>query len=146
MADLDAVTALQQSAYAPMAEIAGGAPLPLRVDYADILAEMEVWLVCAPDEPPLAALILEHQPDAMLVWSVAVAPAGQSSGLGRRLLAFAEERARKAGRDLMRLYTNLKFERNRSIYRQFGYRDVREERIGDSEPPWIIIHMEKSLA
>ena len=144
-ADLAGLTALQQAAYAPMAEIAGGQPLPLRVDYADILAEMEVWLVQREGRPAEAALILERQADAMLVWSVAVAPWTQSAGLGRRLLALAEERARELGVGLMRLYTNVLFDRNREIYRRFGYADVREERIGESEPPWIIVHMEKTL-
>ena len=144
--DAAALTALQQAAYAPMAEIAGGVPLPLRVDYRDILREMEVWLA-EPDGGRLdGALILEHDADATLVWSVSVAPGGQSKGLGRRLLDFAEARARAEGRTRMRLYTNVRFERNCAIYRRFGYAEVREERIGETEPPFVIVHMEKSLA
>lgn len=144
--DTAALTALQQAAYAPMAEIAGGVPLPLRVDYRDILRDMEVWL-SAPDGGPVqGALILEHDADATLVWSVSVAPGGQSKGLGRRLLAFAEARAHEEGRSRMRLYTNVRFERNRAIYRRFGYAEVGQERVGATEPPFVIVHMEKSLS
>ena len=144
--DAAALTALQHAAYEPMAAIAGGVPLPLRVDYRDILRDMEVWFAGPDGEAPQGALILEHDADATLVWSVSVAPGGQSRGLGRQLLAFAETRARAEGRALMRLYTNVKFERNRAIYRRSGYVEVRQERIGETEPPFVIVHMEKSLS
>ena len=141
--DLSALVALQRAAYEPMGEISGGTPKPLRVDYAEVLADLEVWLLGG--DPLEAALILEYQPDAVLVWSVAVAPTGESRGVGRALLSYAETRARAKGLNLMRLYTNTKFERNRAIYRQFGYDEVRFERIGDDEPPFVIVHMEKPL-
>lgn len=129
-----------------MAEIAGGTPLPLLADYAELLQSAEIWIVERDDAPDFdAALILQHNLGVTLIWSIAVNPDTQSRGLGRRLLGFAEERARAAGSTGMALYTNVKFTRNRDIYRQFGYVDVREERIGEDEPPWIILHMEKSL-
>lgn len=128
-----------------MAAISGGAPLPLLADYAEVLAASETWVVGPEGGPLEGALILQHKDGATLVWSVSVRPGGQSRGLGRRFLELAEERASAAGSRIMRLYTNVKFERNRRIYRDFGYRDVREEVVGDRDPPWIIVHMEKPL-
>lgn len=144
--DAAALVALQRAAYEPLIEAAGGTPLPLLADYGELLETSEVWVAGEDSGPFDAALILQHQPDATLVWSVAVRPGGQSKGVGRRLLAFAEDRARAAGRARMRLYTSVKFLRNREIYRRFGYREVGEEEVGAREPPWIIVNMEKPLS
>lgn len=144
-ADVAQLTALQTAAYAPMGEIAGGTPLPLLADYDDLIRRMEVWVAGPPSGPFEAALILDHDEGMTLVWSVAVAPGTQSKGLGRRLLAFAETRARAVGATRMRLYTHRLFERNRAIYRRFGYREIGEEVVGQSDPPWVIVNMEKPL-
>ncbi len=144
-ADVAPLKALQTAAYAPMGEIAGGTPLPLLADYDEIVATMEVWVAGPPSGPFEAALILDHDGAATLVWSVAVAPGTQSTGLGRRLLGFAETRARAAGATRMRLYTHRLYERNRAIYRRFGYREIGEEVVGERDPPWVIVHMEKDL-
>ncbi len=146
MADVDRVTDLQRRAYKPMTAISGADPLPLRADYNEIMAEAETWLVETPAGDLVAALILQRDERSLLVWSVSVDPDRQSDGLGRRLLALAEDRARAQGIDLMRLYTNAMFTRNREIYRRFGYVEVRQERYGTAEPPWIIVHMEKPLS
>lgn len=145
LADRAAVEDLQHAAYAPMAAIAGGTPLPLLADYREVMAASETWVVDRPEGGLTAALILQHQDDATLVWSVAVRPDSAPKGLGRALLALAEERALAAGRDLMRLYTNVLFSRNRDIYRRFGYVEVSQEKVGDRTPPWIIVHMEKRI-
>ena len=44
----------------------------------------------------------------MFVENVAVDPECQGSGLGRRLMAFAEDRARRDGLPRLELYTNVK--------------------------------------
>lgn len=145
-ADRPAIEALQKAAYAPWIAVSGRPPLPMRADYAVVLAESETWLVDGPDGRLDGALILQHQADAMLIWSVAVDPGGHGKGLGQRLLALAEDRARAAGKDLMRLYTNAKFQRNREIYERFGYAVTREEAFSDDNPDWIVVHMEKGIA
>jgi len=145
-ADRAAIEALQHAAYAPWMAVSGRPPLPMRADYAVVLAESETWVVDGPDGDLDAALILQHQTDAVLIWSVAVHPGGHGKGLGQRLLALAEDRARAAGKDLMRLYTNALFQRNREIYERFGYALVREEAFSDDQPDWIVVHMEKRIA
>jgi GNAT superfamily N-acetyltransferase len=68
------------------------------------MRDMEVWL--ARREKHLAgALILEPREGDLLIWSIASDPAVQGGGLGRALLAAAEERARRLGRVVVRLYT-----------------------------------------
>ncbi len=143
-ADLAGLVALQHAAYGPMALVSGAQPLPLRVDYREIMATSEIWLVDGASALD-AALILQHEGEVTLIWSVAVHPETQSRGLGQALLKLADDRARARGARQMRLYTNKKFERNRAIYRRYGYAEVREELYGDAEPPWMVVHMEKPL-
>ena len=76
--DHDAIVALQQAAYAQNQILLGAVPLPLLADYAQILRDMEVWLIdsgAALD----GALILEFRPDDMLIWSVASHPRARTA-------------------------------------------------------------------
>jgi ribosomal protein S18 acetylase RimI-like enzyme len=140
-ADVDGVTALQRAAYARNREILGVEPLPLLADYADVVSRYEVWL--AEGEGGLdGVLILETRPDDLLIWSVATAPAAQGRGLGRRLLAAAEERAAALGRRVMRLYTGEKLTANIAWYGRHGYAIERIEQMPDRRA----VHMVKMLA
>jgi ribosomal protein S18 acetylase RimI-like enzyme len=139
-ADVDAVTALQRAAYARNRELLGVEPLPLKADYAEVLSRYEVWL--AEGEHGLdGVLILEARPDDLLIWSVAADPRTQGRGLGRRLLAAAEERAVALGRRVMRLYTGEPLTANIAWYRRHGYAIERVEQMPDRR----IVHMAKQL-
>jgi ribosomal protein S18 acetylase RimI-like enzyme len=140
-ADLTAVTTLQHAAYAANRALLGVEPLPLRADYAEVLAMQEVWLADGAHGLD-GALILEVLPDALLVWSLATAPAAQGRGVGRQLLAAAEERAHFLGRPLVRLYTGEKLTGNIAWYRCHGYAVERVERLPDR----AIVHMIKAIA
>jgi hypothetical protein len=75
-ADIPALVALQQAAYARNRPLLGVEPVPLLADYADILATQEIWL--AENRGALeGALILDLREGAFLIWSVAVAPAAR---------------------------------------------------------------------
>ncbi len=69
-------------------------------------------------------LVLIPGADAMLLDNVAVAPAAQGLGLGRTLLAFAEQAARGAGYRSIRLYTNEAMIENIALYLRIGYRET----------------------
>jgi ribosomal protein S18 acetylase RimI-like enzyme len=139
-ADVDAVTALQRAAYARNREILGVEPLPLLADYGDVVSRYEVWLADG-DDGLDGALILEARPDDLLIWSVATAPRSQGRGLGRRLLAAAEERAAALGRRVMRLYTGEKLTGNIAWYGRHGYAIERIEQMPDR----TAVHMVKTL-
>ena len=137
--DLPAVATLQQVAHRPNAAILGVEPLPLREDYAGILGRYEVWL---PDgRPEGGALILDPQPDHLLIWSIATAPDAQGLGLGSRLLAAAEARARDLGLRTLRLYTGEKLVANIDWYRRRGYAIDHVEALADRR----VVHMTKSI-
>ncbi len=57
----------------------------------------------------------------MLLDNIAVVPAAQGKGLGRRLLAFAETAARNENLPAIRLYTNQAMTENVALYTRIGY-------------------------
>jgi ribosomal protein S18 acetylase RimI-like enzyme len=139
-ADIPALTALQRAAYARNRDILGVEPLPLRADYDAIFANYETWL--AEDDGALVgALILEPRPDDLLIWSIATSPTAQRRGLGNRLLAAAEERARQLGLSTMRLYTGQKLVSNVAWYQRHGYAIERIEQMPDR----TVVHMVKPI-
>lgn len=66
-------------------------------------------------------------------------------GLGRRLLAFAEEHIRDRGRCLARLDTRSTNASLRAYYREAGYREVGEQVFDDGGPADTITLFEKPL-
>src|SRR5262249_48892507 len=102
--DIARVTALQQAAYAGNRPLLGVERLRLLADYAEVFSKYEVWLAEGTDGLA-GVLILELRPDDLLLWSVAAAPAMRGTGVGKRLLAATEARARELGRRCVRLYT-----------------------------------------
>jgi ribosomal protein S18 acetylase RimI-like enzyme len=138
--DLAAVTALQRAAYAKNRPLLGVEPLPLLADYAEILAEYEVYLA-ERDGALDGVLILEPRPDDLLIWSVATALQAQGRGIGNTMLAFAEARARELGLTCMRLYTGEPLTGNIAWYRRHGYAHERIEDLGDRR----IVHLVKQL-
>ena len=140
VSDVAAVTAFQHAAYARNRTVLGLEPLPLTVDYADILAHSEVWLLEAGDALE-GVLILEPRVEDLLIWSVAVAPELQRRGIGNRLLAFAEARAHELGRRNVRLYTGHKLAGNIAWYERHGFVQERIEQRGERR----LVHMLKAL-
>ncbi|QRE75083.1 GNAT family N-acetyltransferase [Methylobacterium aquaticum] len=140
-ADEGALAALQEAAYAPNRPILGVEPVPLLTPAAEVLARYEVWL-CDRGEAPAGALVLDPHPDHLTIWSVAVAPSHQGSGLGNALLAAAEARARDLDLSDLRLYTGDKLVRNIDWYARRGYATDRVEDLADRR----LVHMHKTLA
>ena len=139
-ADIPSILALQQAAYARNRDILGVEPMPLLADYADIVASHEIWLAEGTDALE-GVLILQARPDDLLVWSVAVTPASQGSGVGNKLLAQAEHRARALNRSRLRLYTGEPLTGNIAWYQRHGFVCERVERLCDRR----IVHMVKDL-
>ncbi len=140
-ADIPALKALQEAAYAPNRELLGVEPLPLLVDYDVILDSYEVWL--SEDDAGLAgALILETAAPEFLIWSIATRPSLQKTGLGRAMLAKAEARARECNHDAIVLYTGEPLMANIAWYRRHGFLIERLE----VQPDRRIVHMRKPLS
>jgi GNAT superfamily N-acetyltransferase len=124
------VRRLVREAYARWIPVLGREPLPMRADYERAVVEHEIDLLH--EEGRLAGLVQtvarpDPAPDHLFVENVAVAPRMQGRGLGRRLLAHAEEKARAAGFTELRLLTNGAFESNVRLYLSAGFRIDRTE-------------------
>ena len=125
-ADAAAVRSLTREAYAKWIPIIGREPKPMTANYDAAVRDHLVDLLELDGE--LAALIeMRAEADHLLIVNVAVSPTRQGHGYGRALLAYAEEVARSAGLNEVRLYTNGLFTENLKLYYRVGYRVDREE-------------------
>jgi N-acetylglutamate synthase-like GNAT family acetyltransferase len=138
--DLDAVIAVQRAAFAKNRAPLGVEPLPLLADYAQVLLECEVWLLESPQGVD-GVLVLEPRADDILLWSVATAPRLQGSGIGNRLLAATEARARQLGLSKVRLYTGERLADNIAWYKRHGFVHERVEVLHDRQ----VVHLVKNL-
>ena len=99
-------------------------------DYARAVKEHLVDLLIRDDE--LVALIeMIAASDHLLIENVAVAPALQGQGLGRRMMAHAEDVAHERGVGELRLYTHHRFAENIRLYEALGYAIESREPIPD---------------
>lgn len=124
--DAGAIRDLVRAAYAKWVPVIGREPLPMKADYERAVREHEIDLLYEDGE--LVALIeVIARADHLFIENVAVAPAHQGRGLGRRLLDHAEAKAQKRGLAEVRLLTNAAFEANIRLYLAVGYRIDRQE-------------------
>ena len=138
--DAAAIRDLTRAAYAKWVPLIGREPKPMTADYAAAVAHHRFDLLHV--EGTLAALLETiAEADHLLVENVAVSPDFQGRGLGRRLMAHAEELARSSGLGEIRLYTNQRFAENIALYCRLGYRGDREEDVGVG----VAVHMSKRL-
>lgn len=138
--DVPAIVEITEAAYSKYIPLIGRKPQPMMADYKQMVTENDLWLLLF-DETPAGVLALIQHPDHLLIFSVAVAPAFQQHGLGRRLLSMAEVQAKLAGHKKICLYTNEKFEDNIRLYEKTGYKETRRAPLLGS----MVVHMEKEL-
>ena len=121
VADAPVVSRIAEQAYEPyVARMGGTRPAPMDADYATLIVDGEGWIV-EDDGGVIGFLVLVVESDGMHVEAVAVAPAHQGTGAGRHLLQLAESRARAAGYDHLRLYTNEAMVESQALYERNGY-------------------------
>jgi ribosomal protein S18 acetylase RimI-like enzyme len=141
--DVDDVVALTTAAYEPYTVLLGAPPIPVTEDYAQRIAQGEVWALDSGDELA-GVLTLERHEDHALIFSVAVAPAFQGRGFGLALLRYAEEQTRMWGLPELRLYTNARMERNIALYLAFGFHET-GRRPNPHRPGWVLVDMAKPV-
>jgi GNAT superfamily N-acetyltransferase len=118
-----AVAALVEAAYTQHIAAVGRRPRPMDDDHAAHIAAGEQW-VLERDGALVASVVLLARDDHLLVDNVAVAPDHQGHGLGRAVLAFAEDEARRRGHAELRLYTNAAMAGNLVFYPRLGFTEV----------------------
>ena len=122
-ADADPIRDLVAAAYSGYATLIGRTPMPMLADYAIAVREHEVWVLDA-DSEVVGVLELIQKPDQLWIENVAVSPAWQGRGLGRRLLRHADDEARRRGVGRLGLLTNERYLDNIAMYERYGYRET----------------------
>lgn len=119
-ADRVAAEKIVRDAYAIYLERMDKPPGPMFDDYAALIDDGAVSLADE-DGDVRAIIVLLPQPDHLLLDNIAVRPDCQGSGLGRRLIAFAEAEARRLGFTEVRLYTHVTMVENIALYTRLGF-------------------------
>jgi GNAT superfamily N-acetyltransferase len=113
-------------------------PAPMLRDYAPAAEAGTLWVT---GTPPDALISLTPADGGLLVENVAVHPRAQGTGLGRRLMEFAEAEAERLGLAKLSLYTNVAMTENQAVYAHLGYRETRRE----TEDGYPRVYMEKGI-
>ncbi|WP_406048105.1 GNAT family N-acetyltransferase [Kribbella sp. NBC_00889] len=126
--DADAVTTIVKSAFEGYIPRMGVAPIPMVMDYRAAIAAGKVWVA---GEPIAGLVLLEDEPDSLLLDVLAVSPDAQGRGIGAALLAFTESEARARCFDRITLYTNAAMTENLAYYPRHGYVETGRETVED---------------
>jgi GNAT superfamily N-acetyltransferase len=138
--EAETLRSLVRAAYAHYVPRLGREPAPMTDDYAARIAANQAWLLELEGQP-IGALVLEDTEEGLLIDNIAIAAEARGTGQGRRLMAFAEEEARRRGHARCWLYTNEKMVENIALYTRLGYREThRAEQHGHRR-----VFMEKPL-
>ncbi len=124
--DVPAIRDLVRAAYARWVPLIGREPRPMLADYALAVVEHRIDLLCM-DERGVGLIETVLHDDHLWIENVAVDPAEQGRGYGRRLLEHAEQLALSAGRTEIRLLTNAAFASNVALYERVGYDTFKSE-------------------
>ena len=136
--DGDAVVALVRRAFEHYVPRIGSRPRPMDEDYAELARKGELWIV---GDPIAAALVLQDADDHLWLDVIAVDPASQGEGLGRELMAFAEQEAVRRGHPEVRLLTNEHMHENLAFYAELAYSEYDRRDAGES----FLVYLRKRL-
>lgn len=118
--DADAIRRLVTEAYGHYVARMGKPPGPMLDDYVKRIEDKQAWVMEARGAI-LGLVVLEDGEDALLLDNIAVAPSAQGQGVGRTLIAFTENEARRRGHQQVRLYTHVLMTENIALYRRLGF-------------------------
>ncbi len=138
--DADAIRTLTREAYSKWVPVIGREPLPMSADYDKALSSHRFDLLFQ-GRKLIGLVETIAKRDHLLIENIAVSPAHQGKGVGRRLLEHAERHAAFLGYSEIKLYTNKAFAENLNYYANRGYRVEREEEFMGG----ICVHMNKCI-
>ncbi len=137
-ADLPAIKAIIDAAYAKYLTRMDKRPAPMFRDYRPSVEDGTTWVA---GSPVTAVLTLYPREDHLLVENIAIHPDAQGRGLGRALMGFAEQEAARRGFTRMALVTHEAMTENQAIYGRLGYTEVDRR----AEDGYRRIYLEKPL-
>ena len=127
-------------AYAVYVGIVGRRPAPMLANYDALIEQGTVYVIDGARGIDGVLVIRPHD-DHLLLENVAVRPSRQKQGLGRKLIAFAEDQAMERGLSEVQLYTHVRMEGNLSVYPRLGYEETERR----SEDGYERVYFRKQL-
>ena len=140
-ADADWLTKCTDEAYGIYVPVLGRKPLLMTLDYLAAINDFDIWSAERRGSNT-GLLVLQHEQDHTLIYSVAVLQNRSGLGIGKLLLRHAEHVAVAKGFNQLRLYTYELMTRNLAIYRAFGYADSHVTEYKGHK----VIHLKKLLS
>ena len=111
---------IARDAYRKYVPRIGREPAPMTADLAAEIAAGRVVVIESADAVA-GYMIAWPEADAYVIDSIAVDPAVQGRGFGRRLMDHATGEARRRGLAAIRLYTNAAMTENLALYAHMGF-------------------------
>ena len=127
--DAAALLACARAAYGLYLPRMDRPPAPLLADYEALVDAGEV-AVLETDGRLLGFIVSRLLDDCLFVENLGLWPEQHGRGLGRRMMDWAEVRARAEGRGTIRLYTNAAMTENVGFYERLGF-TVEDRRLED---------------
>lgn len=140
VADAGHMKACVENAYQHYIERIGKPPGPMLDDYAEIISKHQAY-VAELEERLAGIIVLIKAGNGILLDNIAVDPTFQGQGIGGKLLAFAEDRARQQGYQKLELYTHELMVENIEAYLKLGYVEVERRQVKG----YARIYMQKTL-
>jgi ribosomal protein S18 acetylase RimI-like enzyme len=138
--DVASVATLIDAAYGHYVERLGMPPRPMTDDYAAVTRDRQVT-VAERHGAIVGVVVLTVTDEGFLIDNVAVHPSRRGTGLGKALLQFAEDEARRAGFDAIYLYTHQQMTENLALYSRIGYVEYDRR----SQGGFSLVYMRKQL-
>lgn len=140
--DESAVKHCAERAYARYVAAIGRKPAPMIADFPGQISAGEVYVFLDVEDVFQGFIVFRAEDQHMLLENVAVLPSAAGSGVGKALISFCEEEARRRNLGSVHLYTNEKMTENLSIYPRLGYVEVARR----SEDGFDRVFFEKQVA
>jgi ribosomal protein S18 acetylase RimI-like enzyme len=140
-ADEPAIRACATAAYGPYIAAIGRPPAPMVADFTAQIAAKQVHVATDRDGAFLGYVVFFPDGTAMHLEAVAVTPEAAGRGVGKLLIKFCEDEARRSGLSAVQLYTNQKMVANLSIYPHLGFTETGRR----SEDGFERVYFEKAL-
>lgn len=118
----------------------GKPPGPMLDNYEEVIETHQVF-VAVVENSIVGLVALSRQSHCMLLDTIVVHPSFQGNGFGKKLLAHAEQEAKRQGYTEIQLYTHEKMTENKAMYQKLGYVEI-ERRV---ENGYRRIYMKKQL-
>ena len=138
--DSQALAGLVDAAYGHYVDRIGMVPGPMTQNYAEVITARQVT-IAEVSGSAVGVLVVNAADGQFVIDNVAVHPDHRGTGLGRALLDLAETEARRAGFDVIHLYTHEQMTENLAIYTKRGYHE--DER--RSQGTFDLVFMSKRL-